>query len=522
MISLIKKFFKRKKIEPEKILENYIEVNIKYQLVDALKYKNKEMVANLYECLVTKDENIFKKVLELITELTNKLKIEDYKYLDFYFRNKSSIEYNIEWKDMNSSVFIKDFMNEKEKIVIYGLSTFHPNGYFREKNLLELIKYNTGEELKFIFLRTNDWVDKINKIAEREFINRLTISNLEEVIKILPLIYRAKSWGNCNIALIEDKIKELMVNCKDTTIILNQLKSDNYLIRNLCYRTLIEIDYDSKKLLEYAIKETSPELRYFIYKSLIKIGKDVQDYLENDRYYKIRLEWISLIGKSELSIYREKLIKKVFDKSEIIRAEARKLLNKIECIDFIEFYKGNLGINTYKSLLGLSDLASEKDKDIFGKYLEHKRTDIKVCAIKSLAKISFIEHENLFYDCIESENRVVSMVGLKILNNHIYQLNDTRLYKIYLHSNIEHAKENSVKLLIKSNKWNSLKHLLKFLDSNNIKIRELAEFGLENWVKNFNRSYLKFNGDFEEYNKLINDSSKIDEKMKKWLLFSLK
>lgn len=522
MINFLKNFFKANGTDNKFSYKNYYEENVNMKLEIATEISNKEFLTELYECLFTKDINNFKKALKLIMEIINELKIEDYKYLDSYFRNKSSIKYNIEWKEMDSQLFIKDFMNEREKIVIYGLSTFHPNGYFREKNLIELLKYNTGEELKYLFLRTNDWVYKIGELAEKEVIKRLEISNISEVIKILPLVYRAKNWGKCDIDIIENKINELFKSCNNIDLILTQVKSNNFFIKKLCYRTLIEINYDSTSLLDCATKETSPELRYLIYKSLLKRGENIEAYLEKDKYYKIRLEWLKIIETKDILKNREKLIEKLFDKNEFIREATRNILSKSTKIDFREFYKQNLNIRIKESLMGIYDLAIESDKEIFEKYIDHNNISIRIIALKGLAKTNFYEHKDLFLSSLESNDKVISLQSLKILDKNIFQINDEIIYKIYINNTNDFTKENCVRLLIKTKKWVALKYILEFLNSDNPKIKELAEFRLDRWIRYFNSGYSKFSENLEDYIKLINNSTQIDEKTKKWLLFSLK
>ncbi len=428
MFNFFKRIFKNNENKSNFSNENYYERNISIKLQMATERKNKEILAELYECLFTKNTNNFKKVLELIIEIIDKLEIEDYKYLDYYFRNRSSIKYNIEWKDMNSQLFIRDFMSEREKIIIYGLSTFHPNGYFREKNLVELKKYNTGEELKYIFLRINDCVYNIAKLAEKEVIERLKTSKVSEIIEILPLVYRAKNWGKCNINIIENIIDELFKNSNNINLILTQIKSNNVFIRKLCYRTLIDINYDVNSLLECIIKEVSPELRYMVYKSLLIKGENIETYLERDKYYKIRLEWLKVVKEKDIEEKKEKLIEKLFDKNEFIREATREILSKSYKIDFKDFYKQYLKTRTKDSLMGIYDLATESDKEIFEEYIENNSINIKIIALKGLAKISFYEHKDLFLSLLESNNKVISLQAVKIISENILQIKDDNIW----------------------------------------------------------------------------------------------
>lgn len=259
-----------------------------------------------------------------------------------------------------------------------------------------------------------------------------------------------------------------------------------------------------------------------IYKSLLNKKENIEIFLEDDKYYKIRLEWLKNLETKDYLQNKEKILEKLFDKNEFIRETARKIIDKNEKIDFKDFYVQHLKLRLKESLTGVYDLAVEEDKKIFEKYLEHENIHMKIIALKGLAKTNFYEYIEIYLKSLKSVNREISLQAKKVLETNILYINDKHIYEIYKSSLNDLIKENCVKLLVKTKKWISLKYILEFLDSDNPEIRKIAEFKLERWIKYFNNDYSKFEDNVEEYIQMINNSKNIDEKTKHWLLFSFK
>lgn len=80
------------------------------------------------------------------------------------FRQYTSMEWYIDWNAIQPGNLKRWFESEEDYRYAMILGSFHPNGYYREKCLHELV--NCKNALPFILLRMNDWVEEIRQFAE--------------------------------------------------------------------------------------------------------------------------------------------------------------------------------------------------------------------------------------------------------------------------------------------------------------------------------------------------------------------
>ena len=79
------------------------------------------------------------------------------------FRQYTSLEWSIDWEKISLKDIKTDLEQEKDYVYALILGSFHPNGYFRERCIMELGNYR--DTLAFIVLRLNDWVGQVQRCA---------------------------------------------------------------------------------------------------------------------------------------------------------------------------------------------------------------------------------------------------------------------------------------------------------------------------------------------------------------------
>jgi len=144
--------------------------------------------------------------------------------LDERFRQYTSLEWSIDWRDV-SILNLKNLINDiedKKKILILG--SFHPNGYFREKCILELAKYDGT--LPYLILRMNDWVDKVRDLAFRLIIEKVNLCSVFEIFSSMQFWDKVKKSQRRGTEELDAVQNELI----------NKVETDLHLIKwfNLC------------------------------------------------------------------------------------------------------------------------------------------------------------------------------------------------------------------------------------------------------------------------------------------------
>ena len=89
--------------------------------------------------------------------------------------------------------------DDQDSAFVLGLTSFHPDGYLREKALHALAARHSGIEIPFILLRLNDWVKEIRTVAREAFDERLTPEYAVHFVMNLPLVLRLKDWERGNL-----------------------------------------------------------------------------------------------------------------------------------------------------------------------------------------------------------------------------------------------------------------------------------------------------------------------------------
>src|SRR5690606_13058792 len=73
---------------------------------------------------------------------------------------------------------------------IIGLFASHANGFVRAAAVEVLAQYNCGQEIPFLSLRVNDWVEPVAARASELLVSRLRPDNRHAVLNALPFIVR--------------------------------------------------------------------------------------------------------------------------------------------------------------------------------------------------------------------------------------------------------------------------------------------------------------------------------------------
>ena len=99
------------------------------------------------------------------------------------FRTFISLEWSIDWSSLSLNSILRAFCGKdqgEERKYVLILGTFHPNGYFWERCMEELVKESGA--LPYLMLRANDWV---KPVREKAFflLNRYIAScSVEEIL----------------------------------------------------------------------------------------------------------------------------------------------------------------------------------------------------------------------------------------------------------------------------------------------------------------------------------------------------
>lgn len=218
---------------------------------------NIDKFPNLYKILFVDDIILKEKIIKTIISFSSTLKPEQLLQLHDIFRERTSFDWNsnVDWKNININELLVENMSEFEKIYFIGIASFHPNGYFREKCLNELIKYNSGVEIPFLIIKLTDWVKTIKNKAQIELEKRINNENITFIIQNLHLLYKLKEKKRNNNDKIITLSKQLLLKFDSFEQVLPDLQNVSKKTKQFCYEILMCRKLTIETMINYAKNE---------------------------------------------------------------------------------------------------------------------------------------------------------------------------------------------------------------------------------------------------------------------------
>lgn len=493
MIKKIFKFFMNKN-DYTKYIPHY---NFNAELSSFEAKRELSNISTIYWALLLKDNNLKKKAVNLLSDTIDKLGAKSLILLDKIFRSTSSYDWSYDWKSESINSLLTPNMSKSERITIIGLSTFHPNGYFREKALDELITIDSGKVLPFIIIRTNDWVPAIREKASKYLIDYINEENFVSIMENFTLLTHIKEYSRTNYKRFIEKIDVLINSEELKKEILNCGNfKDNY-AREFCYIILIEKNLaNSKEIINIILKEPISRIRGKAVDKILKTLSDeevysLKDILLNDKGCKVREVALIELYKRGYFNSTDNLEFALFDKYSSVRELTRFYMNKLGFNDFVKLYKERLLNNSSDeiALLGLSEVATIKEVDILKNNLNCNKVRIIKKLLKCLANIDFNNCKFEVIDSLKDKRVGVSNEAKRILINNKDTLDIDSVYQIYKESNILTVERNAAIVLCNCSKWDSITFIMEICSSSNESILNIGINAINRWRITFNKSF---------------------------------
>ena len=464
------------------------------------------------------------------------------------------MHWEISWEKINMDYLLEDYMTEDEKIVVLGLSSFHPNGYIREKALKELIKYNDSKIIPFIIIRTCDWVDKIRKEAQEILLNMIQIDNILYIVQNIMLIDKIKEnvdglrkyykYYNVRLKTIEDdeiflekiyaKIESILNCSKNESIVSNALlegalSKDAY-VQEYSLKEIISNDLLPHKEIIEILTKTKDQITCVKSIKLVldKLNDEevieLKDYLDKIEGYRAKVELIRRLYTAEYFKYPKDLEMYALSKYASVRDIARFYMRKLGFNKFNKFYmnKLNNSENKKEALLGLCETCKKEDIEIILKFFKNSNSKIQKKILNRIIELSDIEpccDYNIFIKALETGNKNVIKLSRQYISQN-YELFDKEiLFKLFIDSESESLKAVYAKILSSGSDWTSLMYSLRIFEEKENIVSKIGYENIERWIKE-KRLYLNIDKDTGKisYYKLYN----MDEHMTKTLSQLLK
>ena len=388
--------------------------------------------------------------------------------LEEQFRQTSSVEWSINWKEISILPVLRQCVTEEQRIAFLGFGSFHPKGYYRQRCVEALADYPNGA-LPFLFLRLNDWVSPVGRATQIACKKVLETCPPEVMLSALLYLQKAKAGSRSSQFVSEQIMPSIADRLRqpDNKPYLDQaLICKETMIRRLCYQLAMEGQLlTDAELLSQLSKERDPMTRLMVARSLFREEAEATDEsqlatLLGDKSPAIRLFALKKLYDLRGSVW-EGLRHFLLDPSARVREYVQFLFRKDTEISLPGFYREHLDTpQSVPAILGLGETGDASDAALLKAYLHSPRTKQVQAVLRSVAKLSGAAEEALYMQYLFDQRPGVAKRAFFCLRDTCCKPDGEQLYRALEDAISPVLKKRLLQLLASLSYWNQVYYLL--------------------------------------------------------------
>ncbi len=380
------------------------------------------------------------------------------------FREMTSLEWWIDWKDVSVQKILSCLQPEDARYVLI-LGTFHPNGYFRERCMCVLSEQEGA--LPYLLLRANDWVYPVREKAFELIWDYLGHCDLAEILKSVPALeklHRSGRRSDENLERLERFVSEQFQELITKSDWMEHLHRMDFSERKYLYRLAIRRKLMTLEQMEKALYQeknsyggmilirgilANPECtveraEVYLHHKSPQIRRRALEY----KYEHVKNCWPGL----------EKLL---LDAGRGVREYAVYILEKYSDLDIRGYYLEHLCDEPPENvILGLSEYSHRGNVQQLLRFLEHPTQKVLQCTLLALGRQEdFVDEELLWQYLLDGRINISKAAYLSIQKRDFYP-GAQRIYDAYRKEEKEHIRRYLLNLLLRERAWERLPYCL--------------------------------------------------------------
>ena len=432
----------------------------------------------VYTFLSSSDKTIVRDAAVAAAQYVRPLETPAFFRLNDNFRQKTSMEWSIDWKKIDLSELERTIEDEEVFSWIARLGTFHPNGYFREACIRRLA--SDPDSYMFLLLRLNDWVLQVRQAAKEACLN-LSTMDFDGFAASLSALEKIRKNDRRDIFVLRELEEGISARIRDLEPDINWLKIRQYdpATRWALYRLLIQHQKLSKEEVYSLLSHEKNS------KCLLLIMRCVIEH------YELTLEELdtflnhrSLIVQKHALEQKYKLLgkpwegieKKLLSRSSHIRESVRYILRKHTDFDIRSFYIEHLGSDMCSvSILGVGETGEKDDAVLLKQYLENPETWIVKNTLHALHELRADDLDNVLCRFLADPRTPVMVQAVREIAAARIPVGADKLFALLEKAEEPLRRRKLVFLLGREDYWARMPYLLMLYHDEDEKIRFMVE-----------------------------------------------
>lgn len=471
-------------------------------LLKILETGEPEAIPDLLPLLITGDKRTIQASAEAIHGLMRRLRPIDFVNFDQFVRQGWSNwhERRGSWYTMRPSDVRHIASIGAESVSILGIASFHGSGFVREEAARLLGKIETGDELPFLLIRVNDWVEVVRSLARELVMARMRAGYLAHFLKWLPLALRMGGAKRVDNSAILEAMRRLFEMPEAHEMIGAGFASEDKFARRFCFDVALNLNVVGvETAIRMALKTRDLEVRKA---AVSKLGALLSNGEWVDLLVLARRDASAAVRRVALEIYRNKFPERAMEQFEgalldaniSIREMAQHFFGKSGTVDVRDYYVRSFGASKGRKLTaaiaGIGETGRAEDARLVEVCFEHSSAAVRAAALHTVARLNRDAYVDAFVFALEDASARVGREGTLALIRKTNLVGGPRLWAIYVRSQHVHTKRHVLYLLARINKWDSIAYLIRSLRETDEHLVELSKRYIARWFARYNRSFV--------------------------------
>ena len=382
-----------------------------------------------------------------------------------------------------------------DDVHILGLLSFHPSGWVRSESLKRLDRSESGEELVYLIVRANDWVDPVRQQAWKAIQRRLIPDYADAFARNMGIVVALESKTRTSMDGLLADIHDYLLSHPNA--LTNAVGHPDFRSRRAAFRTAYKLDEEKRtEFIKLALRDSDSPIRLVAARqaaqlSDVNLRKEFMQTMLFDRWHAVRTQALHMAVCDADDSTKDILLSLLLDKSKTVRSAARYYLREYGVEGFRNIYVDALN-DEYEAvaILGLGECGVAEDVQAIQPYLESANPKILSAAVTAISRLMPNDSDGMLLDNLAHPHKAPSNAAARQLRDRVTSQTQTRIAQTYEDGSLPfHARFNALKLLGAAGKWDMLIYWLRGLADDEPKIAEHCERGLRRWQHAFNRSF---------------------------------
>ena len=355
---------------------------------------------------------------------------------------------------------------------LLAVVSFHARGQVRESAVRALDKTQTGNELPFLIVRLNDWVDVVAERARDAVSRRMDQAWAREWARNLPLVQRLSSAKRRDHSEFVGHVYAALRKLPNGEVLDEMLSSEDQNARRLAFRLAREgaTGVERVALVRRAFREEDAVIRFEALRNACESFDDetlapIVDAAVGDAFMPIRRRAIEAsIGRypeRAASLARYALL----DGNPAVREVGRRAIAQREpTTNVAQFYREQLGAGSVSELVpaiaGLGETGQASDAELVAPFAADTRPKVRREAIRSLGRLDALANASTITLALTDSSAKVVRAACEAVEANPSLVDYELVRRLIDEAPFAHSRIQALRLASSLGKWANLQLLL--------------------------------------------------------------